>query len=299
MTISVYEPSVPLGQWNGGEVSSWVSCVRAENPGPMTLDGTNTWIISKPGSHCAVIIDPGPATARHWRDVEARLELLGIDAAAGQVAAILITHHHADHTEAIDLFYDRTNAPVYARTPEHCRAGGEVDFGEVVEGSPVNPLLPLDLAGLELVLVSAPGHTQDSIAIMVPEAKIIFTGDTILGRGTTVVAYPDGNLGQYFASVQRIRELTIEHHLTQILPGHGPTITGPLEAIDYYLEHRQARLQQVTDCLTELSADPATDPSLAQQVVEKVYADVPQHLWPPATLSVLAQLEYLASQQNR
>lgn len=284
----VYEPTLGLGEWDGGRVSDWVTCVRADNPGHMTLDGTNTWIVTKPGSGRALIVDPGPADEAHWLNVAAALTGVGVDPAAG-VAAILITHHHGDHTEGIDLFADATGAPVYARAPEHCRGGGEINFDD--EQTPV----ALSLGEVAVELLPAPGHTRDSIAIVVPEAEIIFSGDTILGRGTTVVAYPDGNLGQYLDSLQRIRNLVVGRELELILPGHGPTISRPLDAIDFYLAHRQERLAQVQQCLKNLDTPTTVTDELANQVVQIVYADVPEHLWPAATRSVLAQLEYLAT----
>ena len=291
MTVEPYIPQTPLGQWNGGQVNEWVTCVRAGNPGHMTLDGTNTWIVSRPGSDRAMIVDPGPADEAHWLAVAAALEAVDVNPATG-VEAILITHHHSDHTEAIELFAQQTSAPVYALTLEYCRGNGAIAFADGLNQT------ELSLAELELVLVAAPGHTRDSIAIMIPEAKIIFSGDTILGRGTTVVAYPDGNLVQYLDSLARIRELVVDNELNQILPGHGPTIDRPLQAIDFYLSHRQDRLNQVDQCLTELGTTPDVDEELALRIVEIVYSDVPQHLWPPATLSVLAQLEYLKTTKD-
>lgn len=288
MTTEPYVPLIPLGEWNGGRINDWVTCVRADNPGHMTLDGTNTWIVRRPGSSVAVLIDPGPADHNHWTNVAAALGDLDVDPTTG-VAGILITHHHADHTAGVDLFVEHTDAPVYAATNEHCRGKGVVNFD--ANGS----TLSLNLADVIFELVPVPGHTRDSVAIVVPEAKIIFTGDTILGRGTTVVAYPDGNLAQYLDSLQRIRDLVVNQRIDIVLPGHGPTVLEPLNAIDFYLTHRQERLAQVADCLIQLGESPRTDEALARTVVETVYADVPEYLWPPASLSVLAQLEYLAS----
>lgn len=289
----MFEPSVPLGQWNGGPVDPWVTCVRADNPGVMTLDGTNTWVVSKPGSGKAVIVDPGPASETHWQNVADLLTSLGVDWADGGVEGIVITHHHTDHTAGIDLFHGRTAAPVHAFTAEHRRAGGAGDFAQADPVAP-NGEYQLELADMELVLIPVPGHTRDSIAILLPERKLLLTGDTILGRGTTVVAYPDGNLSEYLDSLQRLRELVVEHEVAQVLPGHGPATDKPLAAIDFYLEHRRERLAQVRQYLAELDVAPEVDKKVARKVVEQVYADVPERLWPAATLSVLAQLEYLA-----
>ncbi len=287
MTAEPYVPSIPLGEWNGGLVGDSIECVRAENPGHMTLDGTNTWILAAPDSGTAAIVDPGPADESHWAKVESRLNDRGL--APDQVNAIVITHHHADHTAGIDLFFEHTGAPVYAATSEYCRAGGELDM--IGSAEPIE----LDLGGLAAQVIPAPGHTTDSIALLIPNERVMLSGDTILGRGTTVVAYPDGNLAQYLDSLAHLRAAVVENGVEKILPGHGPAIEQPLTAIDFYLAHRQERLVQVSDCLVELGVTPDCNEDLAEQVVRTVYADVPEYLWPPATLSVLAQLEYLAA----
>ena len=241
------------------QVTATAAVQLAPNPGPMTLEGTNTWVLRAPGHHACVVVDPGPLHEAHLTAV----------AAAGPVAAILLTHGHADHSEGAARLAELTGAGVRALDPAH-RLGTEgLGEGDVVAA-----------AGLELRVLATPGHTSDSLSFVLPDA--VLTGDTVLGRGTTVVAHPDGVLGDYLASLRRLGELG---DLT-VLPGHGPELPSAGAAARVYLDHRHARLQQVQDAL----AAGATTP---QQIVETVYADVDPALWPAATLSVLAQLAHL------
>ena len=112
---------------------------------------------------------------------------------------------------------------------------------------------------LEVRVVATPGHTADSLSFWVPQESTVLTGDTVLGRGTTVVAHPDGQLGAYFTSLDRLHRLAAEHGIDSIWPGHGPVIDDALPAIEYYVAHRQERLHQVEAALGELGAEPDTD----------------------------------------
>jgi glyoxylase-like metal-dependent hydrolase (beta-lactamase superfamily II) len=139
---------------------------------------------------------------------------------------------------------------------------------------------------LRVEVVATPGHTTDSLSFLLPQTHALLTGDTVLGRGTTVVAHPDGRLDQYLDSLQRLSELSGIAQLELLLPGHGPVLDSPAEVINYYLTHRRARLAQV-------SAAVAAGARSAPDVVAVVYADVDPTLWPAAELSVRAQLQYL------
>ena len=145
---------------------------------------------------------------------------------------------------------------------------------------------------LEVHVIATPGHTSDSLSFVVPRDGAVLTGDTVLGRGTTVVAHPDGELGAYLSSLERLHALCGEQGVTSVWPGHGPVIEDALGAIDFYLAHRRLRLDQVRAALAALPA--AGD--RARAVVEIVYADVDPVLWGAAELSVRAQLAYLAGQ---
>lgn len=250
--------------------------VLAPNPSPMTLDGTNTWVLAEPGSGEAVVVDPGP---RHEGHLAAVLEQ--VKAADARVVSILLTHGHPDHAEAARRFAEMTGAPVRALDPVH-RLGSEgLADGDV-----------LTVGGLEVRVVGTPGHTGDSLSFLLPADRALLTGDTVLGRGTTLVAHPDGKLAEYLDSLTRIRAMTESGAIGVVLPGHGPVVTEPRSAVDFYLTHRAARLAQVE---TAIDAGDRT----AKQVVRRVYADVDPGLWPAAELSVLAQLEYLEARDAK
>lgn len=253
------------------QVTPLAGVVLADNPSAMTLDGTNTWLLrDEPSRRQAVVVDPGPAEDRHLATV---LE------AAGSVPLILLTHGHADHAEGARRLHELTGAPVLALDPAH-RYGSE----GVAEGA------VLDGAGVQIQVWATPGHTADSLSFVVPgtgPAVAVLTGDTILGRGSTVVAHPDGVLADYLASLRRLATLDG----VTVLPGHGPELADAGTAARGYLAHREQRLAQVRQALAE------GGPELnAMDVVRRVYADVDPVLWPAAEWSVQAQLAYLRSQ---
>ena len=253
--------------WIGGDVTSRATCVLAPNPGAMTLEGTNTWVLMEPGATDCVVVDPGPLDEQHLQRV------LAVVAGRGaRVALTLLTHGHPDHAESAWRFAALTGAPVRAVGNGH----DDLDARE-----------QLTVGGLDLVVVATPGHTSDSRSFLLVADNALLTGDTILGRGTSVVAWPDGELAAYLLSLQRIEAMTGSREVTRILPGHGPTVSDAAAVVHFYREHRQDRLEQVRAAV-------ASGMVGADAVVEVVYADVPRELWPAARLSVLAQLDYLA-----
>jgi glyoxylase-like metal-dependent hydrolase (beta-lactamase superfamily II) len=257
-----------------GQGTPRARCVLAPNPSPMTLDGTNTWLIAEPGSPSALVVDPGPGEAGHLRRVSDMV------AAAGQrVSKILLTHGHPDHAEGAAAFAAMTGAPVLAADPAH-RLGGEG----------LAPGDTLTAAGTEVQVVATPGHSADSVCLLLPADGALLTGDTVLGRGTTVIA-GDGSLADYLRSLERLRALADQAQLRVLLPGHGPLLEDPAGTLDYYLAHRRERLAEVTAALA------AGDRSAAE-IVARVYADVDRSLWPFAEWSVGAQLEYLAATEG-
>jgi len=263
--------------WTGGAFGSVARCVLAPNASPMTLDGTNTWVLRASDSSRSVVVDPGPSDAGH---------LDAVASAAGEVAVVLLTHHHLDHSEAARAFAERMGCGVRALDPAY-RLGSEgLGEGDVVA-----------VDGLEVHVVATPGHTADSLSFVIPAERTVLTGDTVLGRGTTVVAHPDGRLGAYLDSLDRLHALAEAHEIASIWPGHGPVIENALGALDYYIAHRGERLAQVRAALASLQAQPhpegiAAD-ELPRRVVEVVYTDVDPVLWGAAELSVRAQLAYL------
>ncbi|HEU4674619.1 MAG TPA: MBL fold metallo-hydrolase, partial [Motilibacteraceae bacterium] len=196
-----------------------------------------------------------------------------------QVAQVLLTHGHPDHAEGARRFAELAGAPVRALDPalrlgEEGLAGGDV----------------VDVDGMELQVVATPGHTGDSLSFLLParpgDAARLLTGDTVLGRGTSVVAHPDGRLRDYLDSLRRLRDLAAGDGALEVLPGHGPVLPDALAVLEHYLRHREERLDQVRAAV-------AAGDRTAREVVERVYADVDRAVWPAAELSVRAQLEYL------
>lgn len=241
--------------------------VLAPNPGPMTLDGTNSWVLRGTDQRDCAVVDPGPLDDAHLR----RLNDFG------PVTTILLTHRHPDHSEGVARLRELTGATVRAADPGLCAGGGE----PLVDGAEVN------VAGLRLRVLATPGHSSDSVCLLLPDDRALLTGDTVLGRGTTVVAHPDGRLGDYLDSLRRLRDL-VAGEVDTLLPGHGPVGQNPLQMLDFYLSHRQERLEQVAAARADLGRDAS-----AIDIVRAVYADVDESVWPAAELSVRAQLDYL------
>ncbi|MGY0068807.1 MBL fold metallo-hydrolase [Streptomyces sp. QTS137] len=270
MTDAAALPGQPRGGALSGPATARAVNVLAPNASAMTLDGTNTWILSEPGSARAVVIDPGPLDEGHLRNVVDTAERAG-----KRVALTLLTHGHPDHSEGAARFAELTGTNVRALDPE-LRLGDEgLSGGDVVA-----------VDGLELRIVPAPGHTADSLAFHLPADGAVLTGDTVLGRGTTLVAHPDGRLGDYLDTLRRLRSLTVDDGVHTVLPGHGPVLEDAQGAVEYYLAHRAHRLAQVETAVENGHRSPT-------EVVAHVYADVDRSLWPAAELSVRAQLEYL------
>jgi glyoxylase-like metal-dependent hydrolase (beta-lactamase superfamily II) len=144
----------------------------------------------------------------------------------------------------------------------------------------------VDVGDWSVRVVGTPGHSADSVSLLVEHDASLLTGDTVIGRGTSVVAWPDGRLADYLASLQRLQEVVADG-VQRILPGHGPVVDDPLGRLEAYVAHRRARLDEVAEVMERGVTDPAA-------IVAIVYADVPQAVWPAAELSVRAQVEYLA-----
>lgn len=252
-----------------GSGSPRVRCVLAPNPSPMTLDGTNTWVIAEPGSPAAVVVDPGPSDPAHLRRV-----LAAATTGGRRVGRILLTHGHPDHSGGARELAALTGAPVLAADSRHRTGGTGLGPGDVVAD-----------AGCDVEVVATPGHSGDSVSFLVPADSVLLTGDTVLGRGTTVIA-DDGNLGDYLRSLDRLRTLADASDLTALLPGHGPVVPDPVATLDRYIGHRRERLAEITAALAAGDRTPA-------EIVARVYADVDRGLWPFAEWSVRAQLGYL------
>lgn len=249
-------------------MSDRYTLVRANNPGPMTLEGTNTWLI-RDGS-AFVVVDPGPLLDEHLERLEAATD--------GKVSRVLLTHGHPDHAEGAEEFAKRVGALISAT---------DLKFGERLFDGDV-----IAIDGGSLQVISTPGHTGDSTSFLLDcnDAVALLTGDTVLGRGTTVVIPPDGKLRDYLVSLDLLEEMAndfnAQNRSIALLPGHGPQHGDAAPVIRYYINHRQERLAQIQQALAAGITNP-------DQIVASIYADVPDDVKAAALVSVLAQLEFL------
>ncbi|MDR6414007.1 MBL fold metallo-hydrolase [Pseudarthrobacter sulfonivorans] len=247
--------------------SALTQFVLAPNPGPMSLEGTNSYVISAPRANASVVVDPGPADEGHLRRL----------ADTGPVELILVTHRHADHTAGSLRLHELTGAPVRAADPKHCHGGGEpLRDGETIHA-----------AGVSIQVVATPGHTSDSVCFQLPDDGphgSVLTGDTILGRGTTMLDYPDGTLRDYLMSLDRLEAIGD----ATVLPAHGPGLPSLAAIARDYRAHRLERLGQIREALERLGRD-----ATVTSVADAVYADVEPSVRRAAEMSVAAQLDYL------
>ncbi|MEF9841238.1 MAG: MBL fold metallo-hydrolase [Raoultibacter sp.] len=257
--------------WTGTQVSSRTFCLVANNPSPMTFSGTNTWIISEPGHSVCAVVDPGPESAVHLERILAACKRSGVT-----IGAILITHEHIDHDESAPHLSRLTHAPIYSRNK-----------GNLAEGK-----LRIPGEGPLLHIVSLPGHSSDSVGILVRDDAVLLTGDMLFCPGPTVICAPDGVLADYFESLNRLKSLVVDCGIKRFLPAHGPVIDDPLAQIQRAQAHRRQRLDQIRHALTNgVAADSAS-------VVAAVYADIDPSLRSAALCSVRAQLQYLADTEG-
>jgi glyoxylase-like metal-dependent hydrolase (beta-lactamase superfamily II) len=233
--------------------------VLAPNPSVYTLEGTNTWVVGTPP---ALVVDPGPADGGHAREVAA---------VAGRVAAVLVTHAHEDHAEGAAAFASLVGAPLHAWRLE---GAASIRDGQVFRGGDAT-----------LVAVHTPGHTGDHVAFHLEDERALFTGDAVLGRGTSFIDPPDGDLAMYLASLERMRSLAPR----TIYPGHGPVVLDGTAKLEEYLAHRAEREAQV---LTALEGGPRT----IDDLVSEIYAAYPAEVRPLAARSMTAHLRKLRTE---
>lgn len=251
-----------------GRAASYVTLVRAPNPGPMTLDGTNTYVLRAPGSAEAIVVDPGPDHPGHREAV--------LEAATGggaRVVRILLTHRHTDHAGGAEALTAHTGAAVWATHRGTLRDGQHIA-----------------VAGVDVDVLATPGHTADSVSFRVRQADALLTGDTVLGRGSTYLDHPDGRLADYLASLEKLRSLLGVEGDLALLPGHGPVHASAAPVVERYLRHRHERLDQVREAVAFGAGD-------VDAVTARVYADQPAQVQAAARRSVAAQLDYLREQQ--
>ncbi|MGJ9406026.1 MBL fold metallo-hydrolase [Nesterenkonia aurantiaca] len=227
--------------------SSPVQRITCDNPSPMTLQGTNTYVLGGDQAQEVVIIDPGPA------DHPVHLAQVRAVVGSRRVAQILVTHRHADHTGAAASFGEAFAAPVRGHSPDQCLGRGEQPAAALSDGETI------ELGGLRLRVLHTPGHTSDSVCFWLTgdaedDEPAMFTGDTILGEGTTMLDHPDGTLTDYLQSLERLSE----YAHARLLPAHGPAQPSAAEAAQRYLAHRLERLDQVRELLRTADDEGAT-----------------------------------------
>jgi glyoxylase-like metal-dependent hydrolase (beta-lactamase superfamily II) len=236
-----------------------VVCIRAENPGPFTLTGTNTWVVARGG---AWVIDPGPALPAHVEAVAAEVER------RGGLAGIALTHDHPDHAEAVPALRERLRsvAPLAGMR-------GAVDL-RVGDGGRAGPFEAL----------ATPGHAPDHLTYVLAN-EVAFTGDAVLGEGSVFVAPDPGALAGYLAGLARLRG----RRLALICPGHGPLVEDPAAKLDEYVEHRLARERALLDAL-------AAGARSVDELLDAAWADAPAMLRLAATVTLAAHLDKLADE---
>lgn len=266
-------------------VTPWTALatrVLAPNPGPMTLDGTNSYVIRRADSPAVVIVDPGPRESDHLD------RLLG----QGSVALILLTHHHPDHAAGAPRLAQAASAPVRAADPALCVDAQPLRHGERIHA-----------AGTVIEVLSTPGHTADSVCLRLPDDELsgmarasVLTGDTILGRGTTALdSVNGGRLGDYLATLASLAALGDE----TVLPGHGGMRDSVARVAAEYAAHRARRLSEVQAAVARLGFEDPARALTVEAITDAVYGSMPAGVRAGAEASVAAQLEYLAAAGDR
>ena len=239
-----------------------IRVLRADNPGPMTLTGTNTWLV--PGDTGTVVVDPGPALDAH-RDAILAL---------GPVELILLTHRHRDHSDLAAELAGPTRAPVRAADASLCRLADPLRDGDRLPG--------------DLEVLASPGHTDDSICLLHRDHHAVLTGDTVLGTGSSVILYGDGSVADSLASLEMLAQVTEKYGIRRLLPGHGPDVTDPSGRLAHDLGHRHERIRQV-----QQAVDSGVCGVVA--VTDAVHAGLDAHLRPAARSSIAAHLDHLGA----
>ncbi len=232
-----------------------VTRVVAGNPGPYSGPGTNTWILE--AGPVVVVIDPGPEDDSHLAAINRRL-------AGATVGVVLVTHSHPDHLPLAERLARPHQASVL-RYPE-------LSDGDVVRAGKLN-----------LIAVHTPGHSSDHLCFWLADDRALFTGDLVLGRGSSMVTYPEGNVAAYLRSLEKVAALRPK----MLFPGHWDPVTDALQKIDEYRTHRLEREAQV---LAEVRRGRGT----ARELTRRVYgAEVGEELMPAAEMTMRAHLEKL------
>jgi glyoxylase-like metal-dependent hydrolase (beta-lactamase superfamily II) len=246
-----------------------VTLVRASNTGPLTLSGTNTYLVGSP----AWVVDPGPAEAEHTRRVAEAVE------EAGGLAGIALTHRHFDHADGVALLRARFEAEVVAG-----RAAPEGGAGAFAEPETAGLVVDRELADGEaagpFVAIATPGHSADHVSFL--GGDVLFCGDTVLGEGSVFIPPGGGSLGRYLESLRRLQGLD----LAALCPGHGPVVWDPAGKVAEYIDHRLDRERRLVAALDAGMRS-------RDELLDTVWDDAPRVLRPAAALTLEAHLEKL------
>ena len=230
--------------------------IRAGNPGPFSLTGTNSWIV---GRDPAWLIDPGPALDEHVRALQDELR------ARGGLGAIVLTHDHHDHTQAVPAIAESFAGALVAASR------GEVDV-VLSDGDQLGPL----------TAISTPGHASDHLAFLLTGRAVLFSGDAVLGEGSTIILPEPGALAGYLRALERLKALQPE----VILPGHGPVVSDPIAKLDEYIAHRLERERLLIDAL-------ASGRRTVDELLDAAWSDVAPPMRPAAAVALAAHLDKL------
>lgn len=272
--------------------SQFTTRITQNNPSGMTLEGTNTYVLAAPGADTVVIVDPGfgEGAADHAAQVA---KVVG----ERKVELILITHHHLDHTGAVDTFHQRFGAPVRAVAEQWCRQATSLIADEMIMA-----------AGTQIRVVATPGHTSDSVAFFLPDddaaphpGGTVLTGDTILGQGTTMLDYPDGTLVDYLDSLHTLANLEGAGRQVAVLPAHGPTLSSVAHAAEEYRNHRLERVEQLRQLIQ--NQPPILTPVDWESVIVhdlsmQLYPKLPEVVRAPAKKTLAATLDYFLQDEE-
>lgn len=257
-------PGVPVA------LSERVTRLTAPNPSVMTGPGTNTYLVGDAANGIAVI-DPGPLDAEHVDTI--------IEAAPGTIRWILCTHTHVDHSPGAAVLKARTGAKVYGMLATHMERQDQTfaPDHEVIDGE------TLELAGVRIRVLHTPGHASNQLCYFLEEEDLLFTGDHIMQGSTVVINPPDGNMVDYFRSLERLYEEDIEW----LAPGHGFLMERPYEVVERLLVHRRNRENKVVNALRDAGQ------GSIESLVAAVYDDTPERMHRLAMRSLLAHLHKL------
>ncbi len=252
--------------------SERVAVVLGQNPGPFTGPGTNTFIVGTGESR--LLLDTGDGRAEYVDLLEGALDR---ECGGCRIEAIAVTHAHPGHIGGVEVVRARLCDVALYQMP-----AGSADRGLPVEA--LEDGSEISVEGATLRALWTPGHARDHLCFYMPEERALFTGDNVLGAGTTVIP-AGGNLRDYLASLERLLQLD----LAVIYPAHGPAIRNPYEKVRDYIAHRRLREEQIVAAL-------AQGRRLVADIVAAIYTDVPEFLHAAAAMSVGAHLEKLAAE---